>query len=276
MVRKSDFTKREIVGPYLKAKKLLVLMGAILVLTIIGPFGTYDDLSLVNRFVYWALVINGVGMFMATLIPALLARAQFATFHPIIIVIIGTAFAAIPGALIVHVVEEILRPQYSGLNHIYSIWLQVWVIGAVICSVEFIQWRHTAADPDIESDQSEYSSSPAKTNINPIFLRRIPSQLGTDLISLSMKDHYVEVVTTKGKELVLLRLSDAVNELGIDSGIQIHRSHWVSKNHVEKVTKNNGRVSLKLSDGRKLPVSLTYIDQVTQLFGQPGSKARYN
>ena len=39
-----------------------------------------------------------------------------------------------------------------------------------------------------------------------------------------MNDHYVEVETTKGTTLILLRFSDALEELGCAYGLQVRRS----------------------------------------------------
>ncbi len=70
-----------------------------------------------------------------------------------------------------------------------------------------------------------------------------------------MQDHYVNVVTYKGKQLILMRLIDAVDELkGLDE-IQIHRSYWVAKNAVANVKKSNGKMIIKIKNGDELPVS---------------------
>ena len=38
------------------------------------------------------------------------------------------------------------------------------------------------------------------------FFRRLPSALGRDLVYLKMSDHYVEVFTTAGHTVLLMRL----------------------------------------------------------------------
>ena len=54
------------------------------------------------------------------------------------------------------------------------------------------------------------------------------------LLALSVEDHYVDIVTDKGKTLVLMRLADAMKETGSVAGLQIHRSHWVARGAVIK------------------------------------------
>jgi DNA-binding LytR/AlgR family response regulator len=41
-------------------------------------------------------------------------------------------------------------------------------------------------------------------------LARIPRAKRGDLISLTVMDHYVEVTTTRGKHLILMRFSDTL------------------------------------------------------------------
>nr|WP_285801574.1 LytTR family DNA-binding domain-containing protein [Falsiruegeria litorea] len=90
------------------------------------------------------------------------------------------------------------------------------------------------------------------------FFQRLPYELGNELISFTMRDHYVEVTTTKGKTLVLISLGDALEELGDYAGTQVHRSHWVAASASRGLERNDGKLFVKLSDGRRLPVSRTY------------------
>ena len=87
-----------------------------------------------------------------------------------------------------------------------------------------------------------------------------------EIISLSMKDHYVEVTTVTGAELLLLRFSDALGELGGLEGVRLHRSHWASAAHIASVKRQGNRRWGVLSDGRELPVSATYYEAVSQRF----------
>lgn len=73
-------------------------------------------------------------------------------------------------------------------------------------------------------------------------------------------DHYVEVLTERGKTLVLLRLSDAIRETVGVPGVQIHRSHWVALAAVSRVVRSDGKVFAELPNGLRLPVSRGYAD----------------
>ena len=63
--------------------------------------------------------------------------------------------------------------------------------------------------------------------------------------------HYVNVTTTAGTAIILLRFQDACAELG-DLGMQVHRSYWVAHTHVAAIEHPG---ELRLTTGDMVPVS---------------------
>ena len=99
------------------------------------------------------------------------------------------------------------------------------------------------------------------------FLDRIKPEIGRELLYLSSQDHYIEVVTTKGRDLILGRFSEAVAQLAGWDGNRIHRSHWVARRAVKAERRRSGKRWLVLLDGKQLPVSRTYSSTVDQFSG---------
>ena len=95
-------------------------------------------------------------------------------------------------------------------------------------------------------------------------LARVPLPQRGRLLALVVEDHYVDIVTDKGKALVLMRLADAMRETGAVTGLQIHRSHWVARDAVVRAQRNEGKLSLELSNGMRLPVSRGFLQAVKQ------------
>ena len=87
---------------------------------------------------------------------------------------------------------------------------------------------------------------------------RLPRRLGTDLIYLTVDDHYVEAHTGAGSAILLMRFADAVTELS-DRGLQVHRSYWVAKRCMKRLVRRDGRTILRLVTGEEIPVSRTYL-----------------
>ena len=89
----------------------------------------------------------------------------------------------------------------------------------------------------------------------PRILERLSPERRGALRRLSMQDHYVEVATDRGVELVLMRLSDAIAECAPVAGMQVHRSHWVAREAVLAARRDGDRAILELAGGERIPVS---------------------
>jgi DNA-binding LytR/AlgR family response regulator len=72
------------------------------------------------------------------------------------------------------------------------------------------------------------------------------------------EDHYLRLHTSKGQDLILMRLADAVAELDGIEGAQVHRSWWVAREAITDAKRGDGRATLTLRDGAEVPVSRTY------------------
>jgi hypothetical protein len=88
------------------------------------------------------------------------------------------------------------------------------------------------------------------------FLDRLPPKLkGATLYAVEAEDHYLRLHTSKGSDLILLRMADAIVELDGIEGAQVHRSWWVAKDAVAEIKRADRRVRLVLKDGAEAPVS---------------------
>ncbi|MEC9434305.1 MAG: LytTR family DNA-binding domain-containing protein [Pseudomonadota bacterium] len=86
-------------------------------------------------------------------------------------------------------------------------------------------------------------------------LRRMSHDRRGPLLRLSMNDHYVEIATEAGREMVLMRLGDAIVETAPEPGLQVHRSHWVARRALASAERSGDRVELILTNGERIPVS---------------------
>jgi hypothetical protein len=173
----------------------------------------------------------------------------------------------------------------SGRRHTGNIWLDA-ALAALVISVPytFVVW---AATREILGSRIPVSGIPmmfgyvllvalALTIINmlietrrtamteagpnpPKFLERLPLKLrGGEVWAVEAEDHYLRLHTSKGQDLILMRLADAVAELEGIEGAQVHRSWWVSRDAITDAKRGDGRATLTLKDGAEVPVSRTY------------------
>ena len=218
-----------------------VRVGALMtvVMTVLGPFGTYEALGLGYRLLYWSVAIFGCAILFDTAVEwAIRAGARPLTPK----ILIGAALGALPACLVILALETLLR---EGMIPAHWPWLYVcvFIVGAIMSVLSF---------------HPTFATRRPRTPASVRFLERLPEGLGEALDSLSMNDHYVEVFTDKGSEMIHMRFKDALGELGAYPGLQIHRSHWVALGAIEGVSREGRSLMLRTKAGRSLPVSATF------------------
>ncbi len=106
----------------------------------------------------------------------------------------------------------------------------------------------------VETHQSARGAAPTR------FLARLPARLsGASLWAVQAEDHYLRLHTSRGEDLILMRLADALVELEGIEGARTHRSWWVAREAVKNVERAEGRATLTLTGGQKAPVSRAYV-----------------
>jgi hypothetical protein len=256
---------------------LVVILTALLVFA--GPFGTLA-LPFPRRLAYWFLIVTldaTLGIFFVTGT----VRALVQIMPPVFLrILAGGLVTAFPIALSRVLIEGlVLGVPINAIE-----WPHIWVSTAAIslgisaifalartgrqATVSQPSGASTTGAPPVAPESSALTSSPAPALSS--FLDRLPAHLGRDLLYISMQDHYVDAHTRIGHALVLMRLADAIRELDPASGLQIHRSHWVARGAIDRVDRRDGRLTVVLSDGTRLPVSRSYVDAV-KAAGLPGA-----
>lgn len=218
----------------------MVALGAILGIS--GPFNTLDVLPAVPRIVYWVVVVVltfAAGTLVGAVVHTGLGRRNAWVSHTASIVAIG---------LTVTMVLSLINLAAFGL------WFDSWTafftqLGMVTLISGVVELSSVALRVQ----------PPAIPDGRAAILERLPIGKRGEIVALSAEDHYVRIVTTKGAELVLMRLSDAVKEVGSTAGLQIHRSHWVAVNQVKDVKRLADRAEVLCSDGVTRPISRGYI-----------------
>jgi DNA-binding LytR/AlgR family response regulator len=256
---------------------LVIVLTALLVLA--GPFGTLA-LPFPRRLAYWFLIVTldaTLGIFFVTGTVRALAQIMPPVFPRILA---GGLVTAFPIALSRILVEG----WVLGVPTKAIAWPHIWVSTAAIslgisaifalartsrqATVSQLSRAPTIEAPSPAPEPDLGTSPPAPAA--PSFLDRLPAHLGRDLLYISMQDHYVDAHTRVGHTLVLMRLADAIRELDPASGLQIHRSHWVARGAIDRVERRDGRLTVVLSDGTRLPVSRSYVEAV-KAAGLPGA-----
>ncbi|MCY4377900.1 MAG: LytTR family DNA-binding domain-containing protein [Spirochaetaceae bacterium] len=86
---------------------------------------------------------------------------------------------------------------------------------------------------------------------------RLPAEIGEDIVYAHVSGHYVEVVTTAGTAVVMMRLSDVARALE-KQGMQTHRSYWAAYRHIVRLQSTDHRGVLHLTADQRVPVSRSF------------------
>ncbi|MFD1625938.1 LytTR family DNA-binding domain-containing protein [Azospirillum griseum] len=258
------------------ARRAPVLVISVAALAVLGPFGTFQDLSLAGRLAYWGgLLLAGTLEFDLVVWLAKRMSADLTRSWRWMLAA-GLLTVSVVQTGVVALIEQTWRnggPQ--GLGSLLTLYGYVLVVTLLVAAPPI--WlelrRHGVIDaapppapptiPDaVEPDAAlvpDLMPTPAPDPGTAPFLDRIPPRLGRNLLALEMEDHYVRVHTDQGSDLILLRLRDAIGELTGMEGMQVHRSHWVADRAVAGVERTaDGRLTLVLTDSRRVPVSRRY------------------
>jgi len=232
-----------------RPETLAVLAGVAAVLGLLGPYDTDQVLRFVPRLIYW-IVIVAVTYSAGHIASGLLHQSAARHWGRVPLVL---ATALVIGIAVSFIVITINLAAFGILPDAASLppfLLSTFAISLVISIVFDVvdRARRTAALPD--------TAVP--------LLDRLPFDKRGPLVALSVQDHYVDVRTTKGSDMLLMRLSDAIREVGPTPGLQIHRSHWAATDAITSVTRQGDKATLTMSHGPALPVSRANIPKLRE------------
>ena len=238
-----------------------LLAVAILFLGYLGPFGTYLRMPLGERMAYWVVAVAGNWAFaLACILPAVAWLSR--RIPDVACVLGGSLAAAVPGTLLISALELLFSgalPEPLGTGELFvAVALVHLVIGLIVWGTVELPMRSGGGAPFSEPAAAGGPAGDPSVAATPPLLERLPAGRRGRLLHLQMRDHYVEIHTDKGSDLVLMRFGDALKELGGTEGMQVHRSHWIARAALKKIVRRTGRTTAILENGAEVPVSRRY------------------
>ena len=246
---------------------LLGLSVTVALLAYLGPFGTWTSLGLGERLVFWGVSVGAnwlIAPFVSRAAIRVFSRKRWPSWAG---VALAGLVSALPGTGAVWLMVAAyldFRPAGIELAGLYA---KVAVFHLIIgCLVFYLieqrlrgrEARGAVPAPPAGGPHAAPDPAPHAAPAAPL-LARLPARSRGELLHLRMQDHYVEVHTAGGMDMLLLRFRDALREVeGLD-GMQVHRSHWVARAAVAAVERRSGRVNLRLVNGSRIPVSRSFV-----------------
>ncbi len=218
--------------------RIVAALAASVLLGIMGPFGTYVNLTFIERLLYWTTVV-GVSLIFVQVIKVIieLRLAQLSFWAKALIVAVILTAVLSP-------VLPIMTESMIGDNRTYV--TPSWLYAILVFSITLLVFL------------IRYLLGARSMREKPRLFDRFENPNVRRVIRVTVRDHYVDVYTDLGVETLLMRFADAIAELEGQHGRQVHRSHWISCDAVRDLKRENGRMFLTLIDGSEVPVSRTY------------------
>ncbi len=229
------------------------------IVALVGPFGSHETLGPVARYGYWALVISFSFMVSALTTSFFILNRRFDRISIWLRSLSGGVLIGACIGLFIAAINPSFWPDAPGLSGLVG-YLQLTLPISLVVSLAIT--LSNRGQPQ-QAGPAEADAASVQVPASP-FLRRLPVTIGKQLYSVSVQDHYVEAVTERGKHMVLMRFSDALDELAGIEGVRIHRSHWVAVDAIANTRKSGDRLFVILKDGRELPVSRSYLADVRE------------
>lgn len=221
---------------------LIIALAAGTFLAFGGAFGSADA-KLPVRLVYW-LGLMIVGWIWGGFVSRAFFRRPGESRSLWLRVLILSLTLSVPYSIVVAVVGIYAMGSHYDLADIPGLFLTVVAISAVMVTL------------NVMADRQGVTSASTQP---PKFLERLPLKLrGAEVWAVEAEDHYLRLHTSKGQDLILMRLSDAIDELEGIEGARAHRSWWVAREAITDAVRGDGRATLTLKDGAEVPVSRTY------------------
>jgi DNA-binding LytR/AlgR family response regulator len=234
-------------GPYEDrggwVRGLAITLCAAIFMAMAGAFGS-DQGPLAVRFAYW-IGLMLVGWLWGAFVSRYFFRRVGAPAALWLRILVSSLGIAVPFSVVVALAGWLAFRSHYDASTIPKLVGSVTVVTAVMVLLNVL----------IDRNATVTSAS----DIPPKFLDRLPLKLrGAEIWAVEAEDHYLRLHTSKGQDLILLRLADAISELDGIEGAQAHRSWWVARDAITDAERGDGRATLTLKDGSQVPVSRTY------------------
>jgi len=254
-----------------RLKPFIFLIVGLVVMTIFGSLSQVVTLGAARAAAFWIIEASLVTLSLLWICPRFKwptdSWKAFVLKHLSVAVI--CSFALVGPSFLLDIpfgLTDILHSAHASFPDLmemlaYEILLEAAVLFApCLLIITAINWLTQAGPfgvaPERVDEADQLAGAPAiAENKTPLFWSKLERRRHGRLLALEAQQHYINVHTTVGSELIKYGFGDAVQELRHWEGAQIHRSFWVARSAITDIVVDGRKSVAVLSNGLEVPIS---------------------
>ena len=235
----------------------VVFLTVAMVVAVAGPFGSYGALGISDRVLLW-VPISFLAVLFGTFTRACIHGPIGIRPRLLAPFLIAAANSVVLGPALYLLLHGLFSQGFRATSSPQEMALLVASLSLGICALR----------DAVEMPVAEFAPQSGTDHVPPVprLARRLDAALRGEIWAISVRDHYVDVQTSLGKSSLLMRFSDAIDEVDGVAGTQVHRSQWVAWAGVDTVCREGSKMILNLKSGQPIPVSRNTRDKVEGRF----------
>jgi len=231
--------------------------------------------SVIAHFIHWQMQTTGAVVFIILTHIALFKVFKSQQLNPWLRV----AFSGLIGAIIFSPIAALSDVLLGGetlerglkvevLNEIVSVIPPMIVAWIAMNSPWLMGYRlGRSTESDIKVLSKDIDDESSNVSAEPSFLSLTKIDSANDILYIKSELHYINVVTSESKHLILFSLKEAKAQLDNVrlEGIQCHRGYWVSNKAIQSINRSGREAEFVLSNGDKIPISRANVSKCMKL-----------
>ena len=218
-------------------------------------FESFDITRLETRIIFWFAIIVPIWLSTACASMVILKKLKLPIQASFFVNISAALFISLLFTIWVKILHDYFLAQDYPFQDIF---IHNFMI-TLLMSISVWLIVNFSNNPHIDNKGVQRQQADATLKKDAEFLSRLNANKRGEIHYIIAADHYLEVYTDKGHDLIRMRMKDAIAILPPKSGMQIHRSYWVAFGMMEKIISKQGKSFLCLKNQNSYPVSKKYL-----------------
>lgn len=228
-----------------------------IVLGLLGPFGTFNILSLPTSLIFW-FSVTALGLTILVPLNIVTKRIFGSGRHRFFYDVVQTPVFTL---IYLEPLQRLIIWYAKGEEVFGRVHTTMAIVAATLFLILIREIAIALRRPSAHAHNNQPNEPLQQAAPCPL-TARLPDNTDPVIWSVSSDNHHIIVRGPTSQSVVLMRFSDALLALSTRQGVQVHRSHWVADEAIGSWMVDGHRLAIQLHDGHMIPVSKTFAETV--------------